>query len=123
MLLPYKNTFVAGSLSVRNKGSHDPSRFESYPSVFLYGTRLLRGHCNERGQVTWCAGSTVKRVPKRTVCRPSTLAKGEQGRVQIPGHLLVPLKFGNVGQLVVHHPHKVSVAGSSPAITTKDKYV
>ena len=37
VLLPYKNTFVAGSLPVRNKGSHDPSRFESYPSVFLYG--------------------------------------------------------------------------------------
>ena len=37
---PYKNTFVAGSLPVRNKGSHDPSRFESYPSVFLYGKVL-----------------------------------------------------------------------------------
>ena len=36
----------------------------------------------------WCAGSTVKQVPNRKTCRSSKLAKGEQGWVRIPSHLL-----------------------------------
>ena len=60
--------------------------------MFLYGTRLLHGHCNERGQVVWCAGSTAKGVRRvETLAGADELPKGEQGWVRIPEHLFVAI--------------------------------